>query len=195
MHIILGLDYFLLSTAYHYDLHADNADAASLKTVCYQQCVATCNRFLACRIVVLGLIRLNIKARHDIPEFLNANLWSIHLITFKILIAVEIFSLHTIFADCPSSSLSTQKNWELRIWNLGQSYGWLVSNTVDDCLQRQIAQKVLQRQKWKLVLVTTWLPNIALYLLPIWLQTLGSIDSESRLTLFLARSHLKLLCL
>ena len=36
--------------------------------------LATCNRFFACRIVVLGLLRLNIKARHEIPEFLNANL-------------------------------------------------------------------------------------------------------------------------
>ena len=27
---------------------------------------------------------MNIKARHEIPEFLNANLWSIHLIAFDI---------------------------------------------------------------------------------------------------------------
>ena len=62
------------------------------------------------------------------------------------------------------------------------SYGWLVGNTVDDCLQRQIAKK-----KSKLVLstlVTAWLSNIAFHLLSIWLQTLGTIDSESRLTLF-----------
>ena len=36
--------------------------------------------FFAHRTVVLGLFKLNIKARHDIPELLNANLWSIHLI-------------------------------------------------------------------------------------------------------------------
>ena len=33
-------------------------------------------------------------------------------------------------------------------------------------------------------LVATWIPNIAFHLLPIWLQTLVVIDSESRLTLF-----------
>ena len=30
------------------------------------------------------LLRLNIKARHDIPEFLNANLLSMHLIAFDV---------------------------------------------------------------------------------------------------------------
>ena len=28
----------------------------------------------ACRIVVIALLRSNIKARHEIPEFLNSNL-------------------------------------------------------------------------------------------------------------------------
>ena len=38
-------------------------------------------------------------------------------------------------------------------------------------------------QRWSLVL-TTWLSNIAVYLRPIWLQTLVAIDLESRLTSF-----------
>ena len=66
------------------------------------------------------------------------------------------------------------------------SYGWLVSNTVDECLQRQIAQKI-ENQKSKLVLstlVTSWLSNIAFHLRPIWLQSLVAIDSELRLTSF-----------
>ena len=40
--------------------------------------------FFAYRTVVLRLFKLNIKARHEIPEFLNANLWSIHFIAFDI---------------------------------------------------------------------------------------------------------------
>ena len=32
-----------------------------------------------CQSGVLGLLRLNIKARHEIPDFLNANLWSIRI--------------------------------------------------------------------------------------------------------------------
>ena len=56
---------------------------------------ATCNRlFFACRIVVLGLFKLNIKARHKIREFLNANLWSIHFIAFDIDWSWNIFTLH-----------------------------------------------------------------------------------------------------
>ena len=46
--------------------------------------LTTWNRFSACRIVVLGLLRLNIKARHDIPKFMNAKLLYIRLITFNI---------------------------------------------------------------------------------------------------------------
>ena len=69
------------------------------------------------------------------------------------------------------------------------NYGWLVSNTIADCLQRQIAQKVFKSKvkDSKLVLstlVTTWLSNTAFDLLPIWLQTLVAIYSESRLILF-----------
>ena len=68
--------------------------------------------FLEYRTVVLGFFNLNIKARHEIREFLNANLWSIHLITFDIdgvEIGVEIFSLRTFFAQCSSSSSLTLK--------------------------------------------------------------------------------------
>ena len=39
------------------------------------------------RIVVPWLLRLNIKARRYIPEFLNSNLWSVHLIRFRLKVA------------------------------------------------------------------------------------------------------------
>ena len=46
--------------------------------------LATLNRFFECRMVVFGLLKLNIKARHDIPEFLTANFSSKHLIAWDI---------------------------------------------------------------------------------------------------------------
>ena len=51
------------------------------KTVYCLYCFATCDLFSFFRIVVLTLLKLNIKARNKIPEFLNANLCSKHLIT------------------------------------------------------------------------------------------------------------------
>ena len=47
---------------------------------------------------------------------------------------------------------------------------WWVSNTVHDCLHRQIAEKI---KNWNLSC-----PNIAFHLLPIWVQTLVAINSE-----------------
>ena len=79
------------------------------------------NWFFECRIVVLRLLRLNIKARKDIPEFLNANLSSIHLIAFDIDLSWNIFYI-TQFLVIPhgaaalSSSLTSKsENWELEI--------------------------------------------------------------------------------
>ena len=96
---------------------------------------------------LLGLLRLNVKAREEMPEFLNASLWLIHCIAFK-WNGVEKNSLHTSFVQFSLSSWLTSKseNWELEIQDRSwrSSYGWLVNNTVDDCLQRQIAQKNVQ---------------------------------------------------
>ena len=65
----------------------------------------------------------------------------------------------------------------------------MVNNTLAECLQRQIAQKIFESkieasdiQVSKLV--TMWLSNIAFHLLLILLQTLVAINSESPLTLF-----------
>ena len=38
----------------------------------------------ACRSVICGLLKLNIKARQDIPEFLTANFLLIHVIALDI---------------------------------------------------------------------------------------------------------------
>ena len=67
------------------------------KTISILLCFATCKRCFECRIVVLRLLRLNIQARHEIPEFLsilNANLWSIHLIAFDIDWNWNVFTSH-----------------------------------------------------------------------------------------------------
>ena len=77
----------------------------------------------------------NIKARHKIPEFLNTHIW-------HIMIGVESWEPRT-------------WNWgqifNIKLWMVGQyfsssrsSYGRLVSNTLDDCLQRQIGQKIVK---------------------------------------------------
>ena len=55
------------------------------------------NWFCVCRIVILGLLKLNFKTRQNIPEFLTANLWLINFIACSL-----------------SSSLSSEK-WELRL--------------------------------------------------------------------------------
>ena len=71
--------------------------------------------FFACRTVVIGLFKLNIKARHEIPEFLNANLWLIHLITFNIDWSWNIFTLHN-FSQCSAAHWPRKsENWELEI--------------------------------------------------------------------------------
>ena len=77
---------------------------------------------------------------------------------------------------------------EISSWDISSrsGYGWLVSHTADDCLQRQTAQNSLNR-KSKLILstqVTTWLSNIAFHLQPIRLQVLVAINSESCISLF-----------
>ena len=58
------------------------------------------------------------------------------------------------------------------------SYGWLVSYTIDDCSQRQIAQKIF---KLKIEAChycgTTWPSNVTFHLRLNWLQTLVTINS------------------
>ena len=131
--------------------------------------------FLVYRTVVLRFFNLNIKARHEIPEFLNVNLWSIHLIAFDIDLSWNIFTSHKFCSLLIEQLINLEKvrtenlkfRTDLRSSRL--SYGWLVSNTVHNCLQRQIAKKITNR-KTKLVLstlVTTWLSNTEFHLRPI----------------------------
>ena len=63
------------------------------------------------------------------------------------------------------------------------SYGWLVSNTVDECLPKKIAKKIF-KSKIDSEARPVNASNIAFHLLLIWLQNLVEIDEELRLTLF-----------
>ena len=54
------------------------------KIVYYLSYLATLNQLYERRIVVLEFLRLYIQAIHDIPEFLNASLLSMHLIDLDI---------------------------------------------------------------------------------------------------------------
>ena len=70
---------------------------------------------------------------------------------------LDYFSLCTIFAQCSSSSSPTSQKWSLRL-----SCGWLVRNTVDDCLQGrcstnlQIKNRSSSCQCWYLDGIQTW---------------------------------------
>ena len=79
--------------------------------------------------------------------FLNANLWSIHIIAFDIDWSWNIFTLHNFCSLLIEQLINLEKvivNWVLEIYDRSSrsSYGWLVSNTIDDCLQSKIAQKI-----------------------------------------------------
>ena len=104
----------------------DNYDSSYFAT-----CKLGCNRFFAYRTVVLGFFKLNIKARHEIREFLNANHWSIHLIVFDNDWSWNIFTSNnfcsTLIEQLRGSS--TSKKWELITWNSGKIFEielWMV---------------------------------------------------------------------
>ena len=92
------------------------------KTVHDSLYFANCNRFFGNRTVVLWFFKLNIKARHEIWEFLIANL----LIdaSYRIWHRLELKYFHFTQVllnahQLTSSSSLTLKKWELRTWNLG----------------------------------------------------------------------------
>ena len=114
-------------------------------------CLATGNCFFECRIVVLRLLRLNIKARHEIPEFLNAYLWSIHLLTFDIDLSWNIFTLHNFCSTLIKQLIDLEK---LRTKNLKfRTYlqdrvmdGWSVTQQI--IVYKDKLLKYLQIENW-----------------------------------------------
>ena len=68
------------------------------------------------RIINFGMLKLNIKTRQDIPEFLTANLLSIHIIAFDIVWSLNFFFLFAQFL-LNTHSVSHQP-WKVKIENL-----------------------------------------------------------------------------
>ena len=89
------------------------------KTVHYSSHLATLNRFFACRIVDLRLLKLNIKARHNILEFLTTNLLLIHVIALDIDWSWNIFTLHDFCSMLIEQRINLRK---VRTENLRSSY-------------------------------------------------------------------------
>ena len=130
-------------------------------------------------------------ARHDIPEFLNANLWSIHFIAFNIKWSWHIMlALHNIcsmlikqlinLAEVDGEKVRTESlrfRTDLRDQVMD---GWSVTQKRIVYKGRLLKNSSNQRSKLVLsTLVTTWHSNIAFCLRPFWLQTLVVIDPES----------------
>ena len=74
---------------------------------------ATLNWLFMCRIVILRLLKLNIKARYDMLEFLTANILWIHVIALDIDWSKNIFSMH-MFCSLFIKQLIDAEMWELR---------------------------------------------------------------------------------
>ena len=77
----------------------------SPKTVYDSSYFATLDQCFAFRIVIIRLLKLNTRVRQDIPEFLTANLLSIHIFASEIDLSWNNFSLHNFCSET---------------WNLGQ---------------------------------------------------------------------------
>ena len=118
-----------------------------IKMVYNSSYLATWNPFFACRIVILWLLRLNMKARFYIPEFLNAswNIKSFHFVQFL---------LHAHWA---AHQLWKSENWKLEIWDFKIDL-WMVDQkrsrwlfTKADCSKNlQIKNRSLSCQHWSL---------------------------------------------
>ena len=95
----------------------------------------------ACRIVILRLLELNIKARQDIPEFMNDAIMMAANLYWYILLHLHRLELKCFF---PSHNDFCSMLLEQLILCSRKSNGWLVSNTVNDWFGEQITQKLFK---------------------------------------------------
>ena len=116
------------------------------------------------------------------------------------------FCSMSIEADDDRAAHQPQKgeNWKLEIEDKSSrsSYGWLVSNTKDDCLQRQIAKKIFKSKIEALPVNAghymafkhrvSFATNLAAKQCKLWLQSIQN-HARHRFNAF-ARVHLKSLC-
>ena len=151
---LLPLDYWAM-TSYQ----------SLIKQVHVYSRLATMNKFF--RVQVCWLLKVNIKAslaRHEIPELLTVNLLSIYVIALDIDWSWNFFTRHN-FCSLLIKQLIDPRKVRTENLNLGQIFKiklWMVDQSEDDCLHRQIAQKIL-KSKSKLILstlVTTWISNL-----------------------------------
>ena len=116
--------------------------------------------FLLARLSIWDSSGLTSRPGTPKPEFLNANLWLIHLIAFDTDWSWNNFTC-TIFAHCSLRSTSTTKKWlhrtsnlgqifEIKLWMFGQSQSrWLFTKA--NCPKNlQIENRSLSCQRWSL---------------------------------------------
>ena len=159
--------------------------------------VVFCNLqlFFLCvyRIVVLWLFKLNIKTRHEIPErkpLIDTSNHIQHRLELKYFLFAH-FLLNAHWALTATEQLIDlekvgTENFKFRTDLQGQvMVGWSVTQQI--IVYKGKLLKKSSNRKSKLVLsrlVAIWLSNITFHLQLIWLQTLVTINSESRQTLF-----------
>ena len=147
--------------------------------------------FWACRIVVLGLLKLSI--RHDIPEFLTSTLLLVHAFVFNKDWSWNIFTSHNICLLFIVQLIDLRKLriwksaqiFKIELWTVGQERSRLLLAKADCSNNLKIENRSFASQIESMqVTVTIWLSNIAFHLRPIWLQTLIAIESKSYKTSF-----------
>ena len=155
-------------------------------------------QLFACRIVVLRLLRLNIKARHEISEFLNANLWSICLIAFNIDWSWNIFTSHNFCSLLIEQLIDLEKvkteNLKIRtdLWDLVMD-GWSVTQQMIVYKDKLLKKSSIWKSKLILSTLVTTLHFICdLSGCKLWLLSIQN-HARHRFQAF-ARHHLKLLC-
>ena len=155
------------------------------KTVYHSSYFATCNKFFSIQDCRTWIFQVEYQGQ---TEFLNTNLWSLHLIAFNIDWSWNTFTLHNFCSMLIKQLIYLEK---VRTDNLkfGTDLrdqvmdGWSVTQQMHVCKGRLL--KKSSNQKLKLILstlITTWLSSITFHLQSIWLQTLVVIKSESSLT-------------
>ena len=99
-------------------------------------------------IVILGLLKLNIKARQKTRNFdckLFINTW--YRVGYRLELNFFLFAQFLLAAHQAGHRPQKRENWEFETQDRskgGLSYGWLVSNTVDDYFEWKIAQKTFK---------------------------------------------------
>ena len=113
--------------------------------------------FFAYKTVVLGLFKLNVKARHSIQEYLNTNLWLIHFTQFDIDWSWNIITLHNFCSMLIKQLIDLRKvrtenlKFKTDLQDLVSMDGWSVTQKMITCKCRSQVLKKSSNPKLKLV--------------------------------------------